>query len=44
MSNPIVLVNLLDFSQFIVIHIVKGFSVTNEAEVDVFPGTLLLSP
>ena len=25
-----------NFSQFVVIHIVKGFSVVNEAEVDVF--------
>ena len=27
---------LKNFPQFIVIHIVKGFSVVNEAEVDVF--------
>ena len=27
---------LKNFSQFIVIHTVKGFSVVNEAEVDVF--------
>ena len=26
----------LRFSQFVVIHTVKGFSVVNEAEVDVF--------
>ena len=25
-----------DFSQFVVIHTVKGFSVVSEAEVDVF--------
>ena len=25
-----------DFSEFVVIHIVKGFRVVNEAEVDVF--------
>ena len=25
-----------DFSEFVVIHIVKGFRVINEAEVDVF--------
>ena len=25
-----------DFAQFIVIHTVKGFSIVNEAEVDVF--------
>ena len=25
-----------DFSQFVVIHIVKGYSIVNEAEVDVF--------
>ena len=28
--------HLLDFPQFIVIHIVKGLSIVNEAEVDVF--------
>ena len=28
--------HLLNFSQFVVIHIVKGFSIVNEAEVDVF--------
>ena len=27
---------LKNFSQFVVIHIVKGFGVVNEAEVDVF--------
>ena len=27
---------LQDFPQFVVIHTVKGFSVVNEAEVDVF--------
>ena len=27
---------LKNFPQFVVIHIVKGFSVVNEAEVDVF--------
>ena len=26
----------MDFPQFVVIHTVKGFSVVNEAEVDVF--------
>ena len=26
-----------NFSPFVVIHIVKGFSVANEAEVDAFP-------
>ena len=26
--------------QFVVIHTVKGFSIVNEAEVDVFSGTL----
>ena len=25
-----------DFPQFVVIHIVKGFSIVNEAELDVF--------
>ena len=28
--------SLSEFSQFVVIHTVKGFSVVNEAEVDVF--------
>ena len=27
---------LLNFPQFVVIHTVKGFSIVNEAEVDVF--------
>ena len=27
---------LKNFAQFVVIHIVKGFSVANEAEVDIF--------
>ena len=27
---------LKNFPQFVVIHIIKGFSVVNEAEVDVF--------
>ena len=31
-----------NFPQFVVIHTVKGFNVVNEAEVDVFPGILLL--
>ena len=31
MSHP-----LKTFAQFVVIHIVKGFSVVNEAEVDIF--------
>ena len=26
-----------NFSQFVVIHTVKGFGIVNEAEVDVFP-------
>ena len=33
-----------NFPQFVVIHTVKGFSVANEAEVDVFSGIPLLSP
>ena len=33
---------LKNFPQFVVIHTVKGFSVVNKAEVDVFSGTLLL--
>ena len=33
-----------NFPQFVVIHIVRGFSVINEAEADVFSGTPLLSP
>ena len=28
-----------NFSQFIVIHTVKGFGIVNEAEIDVFSGT-----
>ena len=35
---------LKNFPQFVVIHTVKGFSVINEAGVDIFPGTPLLSP
>ena len=36
---------LKNFPQFVVIHIVKGFSVVNEAEVDVFFSEIpLLSP
>ena len=31
-----------NFPQFVVIHTVKGLSVVNEAEVDVFLGILLL--
>ena len=31
-----------DFQQFVVIHIVKGFSIVNEAELDFFSGILLL--
>ena len=31
-----------NFPQFVVIHTVKGFSVVNEAEIDVFSGILLL--
>ena len=31
-----------NFSQFVVIHTAKGFSVVSEAEVDVFSGILLL--
>ena len=27
---------LKDFPQFVVIHIVKGFSIVNKAEIDVF--------
>ena len=33
-----------NFPQFVVIHTVKGFSIVNEAEVDVFSGTPLFSP
>jgi len=38
-----------NFPQFVVIHTVRGFRVVNEAEVDVFSGTvssriLLLNP
>ena len=31
-----------NFPQFIVIHTVKGFGIVNKAEIDVFPGALLL--
>ena len=31
-----------NFPDFVVIHTVKGFHVVNEAEIDVFSGTLLL--
>ena len=31
-----------NFPQLIVIHTVKGFGIVNEAEIDVFSGTLLL--
>ena len=34
--------SLEEFPQFVVIHTVKGFSVVNEAEINVFSGTLLL--
>ena len=33
---------LKNFPHFAVIHTVKGFGVVSEAEVDVFPGILLL--
>jgi len=33
---------LKNFSQFVVIHTVKGFGIVNKTEVDVFSGTLLL--
>ena len=32
-----------NFPQFVVIHTVKGFSIVNEAEVDVFLDSLALS-
>ena len=32
-----------NFPKFVVIHTVKDVSIVNEAEVDVFSGTLLLS-
>ena len=32
-----------NFPQFVVIHIIKGFSIVSEAEVDIFSGTPLLS-
>ena len=35
---------LKNFLQLVVIHTVKGFSVVNEAEVNVFLVTPLLSP
>ena len=30
-----------NFPQFIMVHTVKGFSIVNEAEIDVFYGILL---
>ena len=33
---------LKNFPEFIVIHKFKGFHVINKAEVDAFPGTLLI--
>ena len=33
---------LKNYLQFVVIHTIKGFSVVNEAEVDVFSGIALL--
>ena len=33
-----------NFTQSLVIHTIKGFNIVNEAEVDFFPGTPLLSP
>ena len=35
---------LKNFPQFIVIHTIKGFSVVNKAEIDVFSATLFLFP
>ena len=35
-SGGLVFPSLSEFSMFVVIHTVKGFSVVNEAEVDVF--------
>ena len=31
-----------NFPQFVVVHSVKGFSIINKAEVDIFSGILLL--
>ena len=33
-----------NFSQFVVIHTVKGFNIVKEAELDVFYGVLFLFP
>jgi len=33
-----------NFSQFVLIHPVKGFGIVNKAEVDFFSGTFLLFP
>ena len=33
---------LKNFLQFVMIHTVEGFDIINKAEVDIFPGTLLL--
>ena len=34
--------NLQNFPQFVVIHTAKGFSIVNEAQVDVYSGIVLL--
>ena len=34
---------LKNFPQFVVIHIVKGFSIVNEAEVDIFQNSVAFS-
>ena len=43
-SGGLVFPSLSEFSQFIVIHTVKGFGIVNKAKIDVFSGTLLLFP
>ena len=35
---------VLPSSQFVVIHVLKGFSFVSETEVDIFSGIALLSP
>ena len=33
-----------NFSQFVVIHTIKGFGIVNKTEIDIFSGSLLLFP
>ena len=42
-KNKVVLLSYLRIFQFVLIHTVKGFSIENEAEVDVFGNSLAFS-